>query len=101
MLLTSRRRDLLSAYDAFADDLTRGGASTSDLAGLSALAARLAADVNGWRDIVERLDHAIGARLDPGRAAALVLDSVFDEVLIPDAWRVLSASLAVVRDRAA
>lgn len=98
MLLTSRRRDLLSAYDAFADDLTRGGASTSDLAGLSALAARLAADVNGWRDIVERLDHAIGARLDPDRAAALVLESVFDEVLVPNAWRVLSAALALAQD---
>ena len=99
MPLTSRRRDLLSAYDTFADDLTRGGASTSDLAGLSALATRLAADVNGWRDIVDRLDHTVGVRLDPGRAAALVLDSVFDEVLIPGAWRLLSASLVLVQDR--
>ena len=92
------RRDLLTVYDAFADDLARDGVPTSDLASLSVLATRLAADVNGWRDIVDRLDRAAGARLDPSRATTLVLDSVFDEVLTPSAWRVLSASLTLDQD---
>ena len=99
MVSSTARRDLLSAYDASADDLTRGRAPISDLAGVSALAMRLAADVNAWRHMVERLDHAAGARLDVHRAADLVLESVFDEVLAPSAWRVLSAALALAQDR--
>ena len=96
---SAARRDLLIAYDALAEDLTRVGAPISDLAGVSALATRLAADVTAWRTIVERLNHAAGARLDVRRAADLVLESVFDEVLVPSAWRVLSAALALAQDR--
>lgn len=99
MLSSAPRRDLLSAYDSSTDDLTRAGAPISDLAGVSVLATRLAADVNAWRIMVDRLDHAAGGRLDVRRAATLVLESVFDEVLVPSAWRVLSAALALAQDR--
>jgi hypothetical protein len=33
--------------------------------------------------------------LDPHRAGRLVLESVFDEVLSPEAWRVLAAAFAL------
>ena len=62
-----------------------------DLSRLSALAKVVIDDIDGWRDRLEALDCA--GPCDRARAALLVLESVFDEVLTPDACRVLSAEM--------
>lgn len=95
-----RDRQASSAFDAAAAALADDGAPASDLVVLGKLAAVLTADVGRWRVLVDQLDHAACARLDPRRAAVLIVESVFDEVLIPSAWRALSATTALCEARA-
>jgi len=95
MSLPKPSRRLFSDFDAAAHDLMREGGHESDLDILGVLANALAADARRWRDIVDRLDGAAAARLDPRRAIAIILESVFDEVLGAPGWRVLSAALAL------
>ena len=95
MLPTHLLRRKLSDFDAAASDLMRDGGRESDLDRLDVLAKTLAADTRRWRDIVDGLEGAAGARLNPGRVLAIILESVFDEVLSAPAWRVLAANLAL------
>ena len=95
-----RDRRFRSLYDAGAAELRCAGAPDSDLAVLGALADGLVADIRRWRALTDRLDHAACRRLDPNRAAGLLLESVFDEVLIAPACGVLSALLRLAPARA-
>jgi len=46
-----------------------------------------------WADITADLDLAMARPFDLDRAARLVSESVFDDLLDPGAWRILSAAL--------
>ena len=48
-----------------------------------------------WADLFEGLDLAVCAPFDSERAASLVAECVFDELLDGAAWRVLNAALAL------
>lgn len=96
------RGDALRAFDAHAQDFVRAGArrhqagagiAEDDIDRLARLAERLAADLRAWAGALGELDIARHARLDPRRAGQLVVESVFDEVLIPEGTRVLAAAL--------
>lgn len=69
-----------------------GAVANAEVVALTALAGAIARSLADWRDLARTLEFA--APLDPRRAGALVLESVFDEILAPDAWRVLAATLA-------
>jgi hypothetical protein len=106
MSLSDPRGALLHAFDAHAqafsaDAADRGelGARLShgEIAHLTDLAGALAASLADWRRRVEPLDLARRAVFDEGRAGTLVLESVFDDLLTPDAWRVLSAAFDLAR----
>jgi hypothetical protein len=95
-----RRFDLCAA--SFADDCAQraqGGAAigrreTEDLWGLASSIAETAA---GWACLVNRLDLARRADVDPAVGASLILECVFDPALEPPAWRVLAAALALAQ----
>ena len=57
------------------------------------LADRVGKDMAAWSDAAMRLDVSLSRSFDPRRAAVLVLESVFDEVLTPEAWRLLASFL--------
>jgi hypothetical protein len=106
MLATDPRGGLLRDLDARAADFTRHCAARAqagrvvaglDLQILDELASAIARDVKDWAILVHRLDLAATGPFDPRRAAALIAESVFEEILNPDAWAVLSASLDVAR----
>lgn len=91
--------DLLAAqraYSAACAERAPAGARIArmDSAILGELAAAIRASAMIWADLFADLDLAASARFDRERAAVLVAESVFDEVLEPAAWRVLSAALA-------
>ena len=96
----------LRAFDAaaasFVQDcahrLEAGGASTQgEVRKLADLGERLAADLTAWDQAVADLHLARQTRLRPGRAGQLLIESVFDEVLEPDATRLLAAALDLAR----
>jgi hypothetical protein len=70
-----------------------------DVRTLDELASEIVGGVMAWGAIFERLDLArdassrYPASFEPRRASALVAECVFDELLTPSAWRLLSASL--------
>lgn len=64
-----------------------------DIETLAALAHAIAHDLALWRPLVQRLDLARDGDFDTRRAGALILETVFDELLEPHAWRVLAAAL--------
>jgi len=92
MSLIDPRGALLRAFDAHVEAFT----APVETARLTDLAAAVAADLADWSKRLERLDVGRSAPFDAGRAAALGLESVFDEVLTPDAWRVLAAAFELV-----
>ena len=61
---------------------------------LGEIALAIRGSVMIWADLFEGLDLAPCAAFDSDRAATLVAECVFDEVLEPAAWRVLSSALA-------
>ncbi len=61
---------------------------------LSDLAQAIGRGLVEWRDISAAL--ALAAPLDARRAGTIVIETVFDEVLPPDAWRVLSDAFELV-----
>jgi uncharacterized protein YjeT (DUF2065 family) len=92
---------LLRELDACVGDLTRecidrfeagGMVARAEIAGLNALAEAIARSLGEWRTLTAALELA--APIDVARAGALVLESLFDEILAPEAWRVLAAALA-------
>jgi len=70
-----------------------GAIALADLDLLLDLTRDLAADVRSWADLAGRLELAASGRLAPRRAADIVLETVFEEVLTPSAWRVLASAL--------
>ncbi|MGI9170222.1 MAG: VOC family protein [Caulobacteraceae bacterium] len=70
-----------------------GRLARDDVARLSRLAAVLAAGLADWRGALDALEVAPRAGFDERRAGALLLESVFDDLLAPAAWRVLAAAL--------
>jgi hypothetical protein len=70
-----------------------GAVAAAEIEILIKLSETLAGNVGQWRALTGDLD--LCARLDPQRAGRLVLESVFDEVLPPEAWRLLAAAFAI------
>jgi hypothetical protein len=68
-----------------------------DIAQLYDLAALLSRQVADWQARLHALEVDLDGEFDPRRAAALVLETVFDELLPPEAWRVLHAALALAQ----
>ncbi|MBS0412683.1 MAG: hypothetical protein JSR86_22390 [Proteobacteria bacterium] len=64
-----------------------------DAAILRELAQAIRASVMIWADMAADLDLAAVRPLDQGRAARLVAEAVFDDLMDPAAWRVLTAAL--------
>lgn len=102
MFPSNRRGDLLRAFDAHAGAFVAASGRSIDLgarlaagdvAALTGLADALAASLADWGRRLEGLDPARRGAFDETRAASLLLESVFDEVLTPAAWRVLAAAL--------
>ena len=93
--MQDNRLQVLRAIDAFSHDFTESSqcpvVATRDLGRLAALAKVVLDDIDGWGNRIEALDCA--APYDRARAVLLVMESVFDEALTPDACRVLSAEM--------
>ena len=94
----------LRAFDTLAGELSRhyairfeagGSLASRDIQRLGVLAERIGREVMAWRGAVRDLEAAAAAPLEPRRAGRLLIESVFDEVLIPEATRVLAAALAL------
>ena len=93
--MDARGRLLHDLDEAAAEVTQRGGRDHADreLAALFDVAEAIVRGVGEWRDLTcgcERL-----AALDLRRAGALVLESVFDEILPAAQWRFLAAALAL------
>ena len=88
----------LAALDGFSHDLLQASpypvVAARDLTRLAALAKQVVDDMAGWADRVAALDCA--ATFNPERALLLVLESVFDETLTPEACRVLEAEIVLL-----
>jgi len=89
---------LLHAFDAhaaayIASHPGQARASRRDIDTLSRLAEAIVASLALWARLCERLDLAREPGRDPRLAGALVLESVFDDLLVPSAWNVLRAAL--------
>lgn len=88
---------MLRAVDALSHDFL--GASqypavaARDLGRLAALAKAVTDDLDGWGERLATLNCVV--TYERARAALLVMESVFDEVLTPEACRVLSAEVAL------
>jgi hypothetical protein len=101
MFVADPRGQRLHAFDAHAQTFLVAAAESAEhgarlsrreIAHLTDLAGAIAASVAEWLRRVEPLDLARRIAFDDERAGALVLESVFDDLLTPAAWRVLSAA---------
>ena len=103
----SARSALLHAFDHSAADLAADRArrleagravAREEIDALTALAGAINRNVREWdaRLAPLDLDHGFDAR----RAGTLILETVFDEVLSPEAWRVLAAALDLAESAA-
>lgn len=90
-------RALLSTYDAALVEVRRDSLQVAEITLLDDTAMAVMADVERWRAFIDRLDRAASGRFNSRRAGQLILENVFDDVLIPSAWRLLAASLALAR----
>ena len=90
--LPTHERDYAALCASRCDGGRRIAALDCRVLGEIALAIR--GSVMIWADLFEGLDLAPCAPFDSARAAVLVAESVFDEVLEPAAWRVLASALA-------
>ena len=100
------RGTALRAFDGHAEELTRtyvlrfeAGArlARAEVEALHRLAATLADSLAALTPLIARLESAPRQPYDPRRAGLLMLESVFDGVLAPDAWRVLAAALELAQ----
>jgi hypothetical protein len=101
------RAHLLRDYDAYAAEFTQeclcareAGAhvADADLQRLMVLARAVLDAVRGWTALAESLEFGESVALDVDRAAAIVLETVFDDILETSAWRVLAAGVALIAD---
>jgi len=93
----------LQAFDSFAAEFSRhcalhfeagGVLAARDIDRLTLLAGRLTRDILAWRDAIAALEaSAAAAPPQPHRAGRLLIESVFDDALIPEATRVLAAAI--------
>ena len=91
----SRLRSLDASSRAFTDGARYPVVAARDLGRLRTLSKQVINDVTGWGDRLEAIDCAAAFNLD--RAILLVLESVFDEILAPDALRVMEAEISLGR----
>ncbi len=93
--MQNHRNEALRRVDTFSHDLLSSSQypaiAARDLGRLAALAKAVIDDLDGWGDRLATLNCAV--TYERARAALLVMESVFDEVLEPDACRVLSAEM--------
>jgi hypothetical protein len=103
------RAHLLRALDAHLADFAQETQSRiqagraiaeADSEILTHLAGTIASSLHSWRQLVDRLDIARAAAFDPVWAGQCLLESVFEPVLAPSAWRVLAAALPLAQTRA-
>jgi len=73
------------------------GPGEAEVERLMTLGARLALDIGRWASLMDGLDTARAGAFDADRAADLVLETVFDETLTPDAWRALAAAVRLAQ----
>ena len=94
----------LRAFDTVAGELSHhyrirfeagAGLASRDIRRLSALAEQLGKEVMAWSGAIRDLEAAAAGPMEPQRAGRLLIESVFDEALIPEATRVLAAALAL------
>jgi hypothetical protein len=92
----------LREFDACAQELRQacverfeagGAVAAAEIETLTRLSRTLVGNVGQWRSLAGDLD--LCERFDADRAGRLVLESVFDEVLSPEAWRLLAAAFAL------
>jgi hypothetical protein len=92
------------AFDTFAGELSRhcdtvfeagAGLAARDIERLSSLAGRLGREVNVWSRAIGDLEAGAAKALEARRAGRLLIDTVFDEALIPEASRVLAAAFEI------
>jgi hypothetical protein len=104
-----RTLDAQAAAFADASERIEGGRrlAAAEIATLTALAHSVDAATRTWSGLYAQLDTArdvdvsgrcAQARMDAALAGVLVLEAVFDALLTPEAWRVLSAALAVAAE---
>lgn len=86
-------RDAEDDWRAFCRERAQapGAVSRADAGKLDVLAHSVTEAVRAWRTTMAALDLAASTRFDARRAGLIVLETVFDEVLEPPAWRLLSA----------
>jgi hypothetical protein len=101
---TDTRGADLRVFDAMTSELSRhydarfeiGAALASrDIRRLSALAERLSREIGAWGRAIGELEAGAAGPLESHRSGRLLIESVFDEVLIPEATRVLTAAFAL------
>lgn len=97
-------QEALRRFDTSATDLTHrchadfeagGAVADQEIHALAGLAEAIGRGLVEWRDLTTAM--ALAQPLDARRAGVIVLETVFDEVLAPDAWRVLSDAFALTR----
>ena len=96
--MQNNRTEIVHGLAAFSHDFAQPSqypvVAARDLGRLARLAKAVTDDIAGWGERVKALDCA--RPFDPPRAVVLVMESLFDEVLPPDACRVLSAEMALL-----
>ncbi len=104
MLSIDSRGADLRAFDTLARELTHhyvarfeagDSLASRDIGRLSDLAQRLGREVKAWARAIGDLEGGAVGPLEPGRSCCLLIESIFDEALIPQATRVLAAALAL------
>ena len=92
----------MSALDDYCRDFveqarrtTEGGEylARREIEGLANLADHVVRSLGHWRDSAARFDLALRAPLDVPQAARAVVETVFDDVLAPEATRVFAAAI--------
>lgn len=105
MLASDPRGDGLHTFETCAWDFARRlagrlevgeGVASRDIDRLSAFAAKLSQAILSWRVALADLEAGAVEPIDPKVAARRLVESVFDDLLIPEASRLLSAALDLV-----
>jgi hypothetical protein len=92
----------LAAFDDHCRDFVDEARRTADggerlarheIEGLTSLADHVVRSLGHWRDRADGLDLALRAPLDVPQAARAVAETVFDDVLRPEATRLFAAAI--------
>ena len=105
---SDRRGERLRTFDASAAEFTThmaarveagAGVASRDISRLTALAGRLIEAIRLWLAALEELESGAVCAIDPQAAARRLMESVFDDLLIPEAARVLASALDLAWSR--